>query len=195
MLDEPVPGFRLDLPLVDAFVDGRLDEAGEAGLADQVALVMPFHAQLPIPIAAALERVERRLGGDAELFAWLDRHPGRPRMTARCYAVIALLDEVGAMPPVVTALRELREREPDPEPLRPFLVPATTDETLPSVSYGIEETLGDGRPADAVTAAVAAAQWLRRLTPRAAELDPKLQELGDRAALVAQEARAAIGDG
>ncbi|WP_214369969.1 hypothetical protein [Pseudonocardia sp. H11422] len=192
MLDEPVSGFRLDLELVDAFADGRLDDAGEAELADQVALLMPFHAMMPIALVATLQRVERRLGGEAEMFAWLDGHPGRPRMTTRSYGVIALLDEVGGLRPVVTALRELRAREPDPPGLTPFLIPATTNETLPSVAHGIEELLGDDRPAEAVRAAIEAAEWVGRLAPRAAELDPELAELGELADRVAAAAREAV---
>ncbi|MHA6793304.1 hypothetical protein ACVGVM_07250 [Pseudonocardia bannensis] len=192
MIDEPVSGFRLDLDLVGAFVDGRLNDAGVAELADQVAMLMPFHASMPIALVATLQRVEHRLGGEAEMLAWLDRHPGRPRMTTRSYGVIALLDEVGGLRPVVTALRELRAREPDPPGLAPFLIPDTTSATLPSVAQGIESLLGDDRPAEAVGVAVEAAEWVGRLAPRAAELDAELADLGERAERAAAAAREAV---
>jgi hypothetical protein len=76
---------QFDPDLVDAFVEGRLDPAGEATLADQVAQAVPCHWAAPNPIVAALDRLRRHLAGDAGLFRWLDRHPGRPRVVARIY--------------------------------------------------------------------------------------------------------------
>jgi hypothetical protein len=69
---------RLDRELVNALVSGRLDEAGEAVLAEQVARVIPHHWTLPNPLAADLSRIEHHFGGEPAVFEWPERHPGRP---------------------------------------------------------------------------------------------------------------------
>ena len=61
----------------------RLDDAGRATLADEVARMLPFHLQLPNPVIADLVAVTGHLGGDEALLRWLDGYPGRPRVTAR----------------------------------------------------------------------------------------------------------------
>ncbi len=43
--------FELDPRLVDRFVAGTLDPAGEAALAEEVARLLPFHAELPNGLA------------------------------------------------------------------------------------------------------------------------------------------------
>jgi hypothetical protein len=54
----------LDRELVDAFVDGRLDPAAQARLADQVARLLPLQATAPNPV-------------------WTGTR-GMPRLVARC---------------------------------------------------------------------------------------------------------------
>jgi hypothetical protein len=61
--------FRLDRELVEAFEEGRLDQEGEAVLADQVARILPFHSVLPNPLAASLARVSQHLGGQQALLS------------------------------------------------------------------------------------------------------------------------------
>lgn len=118
--------FKLDRSLVEAFVAGTLDPQGEAELAAQVARVIPFHAMAPNPVAAGLSRIIHHLGDERALLAWLDRHPGEPRLVARLFVLIGLLDRYGDEPAVVTALRALaaiamlqqiapRARELDPK--------------------------------------------------------------------------------
>ncbi|MCW2870022.1 hypothetical protein [Actinacidiphila oryziradicis] len=85
-----------------------------------------------------MSQIIDHLGNQRALLAWLDRHPGRPRLVARLYVLIGLLDLYSAKPAVVTALRELRERTPYPPGLEDYLVPATDDETLASLAFKIE---------------------------------------------------------
>lgn len=170
-------GYTFDPDLVDAFVEGKLDPRGEVELADQVARVIPYHWAGPNPMVVALEKLRRHLGGDAGLFAWLERHPGRPRVVAGLYTVIGLLDRVSDNPGVVTALRELRERTPDPPELREYLVPHTDEETLASLSGSIEALLGDELDR-AVSVATAALGMLRQIAPHVGELDPDARDLG-----------------
>jgi hypothetical protein len=179
--------FHLDREMVDDFVAGRLGPGAEEVLAEQVARVMPFHWSLPHPGAARLSRITRHLGGEPALLAWLDRHPGLPRLTARSYAVIAVLDHLSARSAVVTALGEFRARNPDPPGLADYLPPRTDHETLASLSYAIEALLGDDRADDAVRLADAAAALVRSVSPRAAELDP---DVGDLVAELEQARRA-----
>ncbi|MEU6097252.1 hypothetical protein [Streptomyces sp. NPDC047079] len=172
-------GFTLDPVLVSDFVAGTLDARGEAALAGQVARLMPVHWALPNKLTETMTQVVDHLGGQRELMAWLDRHPGLPRLTARLYVFMGLLDRFSANPAVVTALRESRERTPYPRGLHDYLVPETDDETLGSLAYKIEELLGDGRRDDATELALATAEWLRETAPRAEELDPEVGDMGE----------------
>jgi hypothetical protein len=171
--------FRLDRQLVDAFEAGRLDQEGEAVLADQVARILPFHSVLPNPLAASLARISQHLGGEQGLLSWLDRYPGIPRLTARLYRVMALLDQLSAHPVIVDALREFREKTPYPPGLVKYMPPDTSHETLSSVSFAIESLLADDRPEEARRVADAAVELLHTLAARAAEIDA---QGGDRAA-------------
>ncbi|MCU1627316.1 MAG: hypothetical protein JWP64_2265 [Pseudonocardia sp.] len=173
----PVSVFRLDPELVDAVVSGDADPQAVAALADQVATVLPWHASLPPDIAGHLTRLVRHLGGDDALLGWLDEHPGRPRVAARLYRLIGLLDGISGSSAVITALRELRERTPYPAGLEGYLVPDTDSSTLGSLAQQIEELLGNGRPDDAVALSLATIAALRDVVPRAVELDPELQGL------------------
>jgi hypothetical protein len=171
--------WRLEPDFVDAFVAGDITEAEEAALADEIARLLPFHAELPVPVAAALSRLLNHLGGSTGMWAWLDRHPGRPRVVARLYRLMAVLDRVSAEPGVVTALAEFRERTPYPPGLEDHLIPITSEETLASLSGRIELLLGEDQLAKAVQAADAAAGMLAEIAPRAAELQPELAVLRD----------------
>jgi hypothetical protein len=174
----PAPDWYLDPALVDGFVAGKLDEHGEAFLAGEIAKVLPFHAELPHPLAAQLTRIADALGGEPAVWAWLDRFPGRPRAIARLYAAQGLLDRVGAEPAVVTALAEYRTHTPFPPGLENHLVPVTSVETLPSLSGEIELLLRRDQVDEAVRVALAATELLARLAPRVAELEPALAGLG-----------------
>ncbi|HXR67288.1 MAG TPA: hypothetical protein VN712_01500, partial [Dermatophilaceae bacterium] len=123
----------------------RLDDASRATLADEVARMLPFHLQLPNPVIADLVAVAGRLGGDKALLRWLDGYPGRPRVTARLFQVIDLLDRWSAVPGVVLALEQRRARDPYPHALAGYLVPDTTSGTLASLGQLIESRLADDR--------------------------------------------------
>jgi hypothetical protein len=176
--DRPKTAWRLAPELVDGFIDGSLDPSEDAALADEVARLMPFHTDLPNPVVAALSRLTTKLGGTAGLWAWLDRHPGRPRIVSRLYSFVALLDRISAEPAVVTALKEFRERTPYPPGLEGFLVPVTTEETLASLAQDIELLLAKDRLEEAVALALATADVLAEIAPRVAELNPELAGLG-----------------
>jgi hypothetical protein len=182
----------LDRELVEAFVRDELDSAAEQALAEQVARLLPFHWTLPNPLAASLSRLTSHLGGDAGLLTWLDRHPGHPRLTARLYRAIGLLDQVSAEPPVVAALSELRTHDPYPPGLEAHLVPRTSRETLASLSHAIESLLGEDRTAEAVALADATLAVLHRIAPCAAALDPRLEYLSGEAEQVRRAVRAAV---
>jgi hypothetical protein len=170
---------ELDKALVDAFVADALDAPGEAVLAEQVSRVLPMHWAAPNPIAAALSQLAHKLGGERELFGWLERHPGRPRLVARLYVVISLLDRISDEPAVVTALGELRERVPYPPGLAGHLAPDTDDATLAELSARIEALLADDRTDEAFRLAVAALAMLREVAPRVGERDAELRPLAD----------------
>jgi hypothetical protein len=177
--DRPRSAWRLDPDFVDAFVAGDLTEAEETALADEIARLLPFHSELPHEVARTLSTLLTHFGGEQGLWAWLDRHPGRPRVVARLYRVMALLDRVSAEPGVVTALAELRERTPYPPGLEGHLVPSTSVETLASLSGRIELLLGEDELDEAVRVADAAVRTLAEIAPRAAELQPELAGLRD----------------
>ncbi|MFI1166988.1 hypothetical protein ACH4UM_26155 [Streptomyces sp. NPDC020801] len=187
-------GFGLDVALVGAFVAGTLDPQSEAALADQMAQLLPFHGVLPNSTTESMAQVIDHLGGQRELMAWLDRHPGPPRLTARLYVLMGLLDEFSERPAVVTALRESREQTPYPPGLKGHLVPETDDETLGGLACKIEELLGDGRKEDAVELALAAASWLHQVSPRAEQLDPGVGDMGDLMDHVRQDIRTAAAE-
>lgn len=171
----------LDFDLVDAFVDGTLAPSGQDVLADQVAQVIACHWAAPNPVVYALNRLRRHLGGDVQLFTWLEQHPGRPRLVAHIFAVITLLDRNGAYPAVVSVFRELRRREDDPPELKGLMGPVTDEATLVGLSGTIELMLCEGDFRRAADAARAAIGILRKIAPRAAELDPDLRDLARQA--------------
>jgi hypothetical protein len=191
---EPVPGFSLDPVLVKNFVAGRLDEQCQAGLADQVSHLIAFHTELPNALVAKLARIVRHLGGDTELVAWLARFPGRPRIVARLFTLIELLDRFSAEPAVVAALAELRAGTPYPPGMAGYLSPDTNDETLSGLAWHIEALVADDRMPEAVRLALDAAALLAQVLRRAGELNPQMPEhsdLVDRAREAIAEAAAA----
>ena len=178
MSELPGTAFDLDPDLVAAFRAGRLDDEELARLADQVSRVLPFRAELPNPLAASLVRVAERVGGDEALLRWLDGFPGRPRLTARLFWVIDVLDRYSAADGVLEALGELRARDPFPHGLEGHLVPDTASYTLASLGEEIQELLGRDRLADAGNLAFRALALLSDIAPRAAELDWHAADLG-----------------
>ncbi|MFD1276888.1 hypothetical protein ACFQ51_49195 [Streptomyces kaempferi] len=126
----PPAGFGIDRSLVSGFVAGELSQQDEAELARQMAGLLPFHWSQPNSYASITSQVTDHLGGQRELMTWLDRFPGVPRLVARLYVLMGLLDQYSENAAVVTALRELRERTPYPAGLKGYLVPETDDETL-----------------------------------------------------------------
>ncbi|MEU3247351.1 MULTISPECIES: hypothetical protein [unclassified Streptomyces] len=175
----PPTGFGVDRSLVSGFVEGALSPQDEAELAGQMAGLMPFHWSQPNSFASIMSQVTDHLGGQRELMAWLDRFPGRPRLVARLYVLMGLLDRYSESTAVVTALREHREETPYPAGLKGYLVPETDDETLAGIAFRIEELLGDGDKDKAVDLALATTDCLRRIAPRAEELDPGIGDLGE----------------
>ncbi|MEU7411277.1 hypothetical protein AB0B40_18465 [Streptomyces sp. NPDC042638] len=100
--------YGLDRGQVGAFVAGTLDAEGEAALAHQVARLLPFHWTWPNRVGEGMRQLIDHFGDQRELMAWLDRHPGLPRLVARLYVFMGLLDRYSAVPAVVTAMREYR---------------------------------------------------------------------------------------
>jgi hypothetical protein len=161
---------NLDRKLVDGFTSGKLDHSGEAALAEQVARLLPTHWMLPNSAASALSKLTKHLGGPPALEAWLDGHPGHPRLVARAYRLIGLLDRLSGRRAVVAALAELRAEAGDPPGLQGYLMPATTDETLASLAEQIESILADRPVEDVLRLALATVDLLQRLAPRVPEL-------------------------
>ncbi|MGY5052915.1 hypothetical protein ACWDFR_02390 [Streptomyces sp. 900105755] len=186
--------YGLDHRQVAGFVAGTLDAEGEAALARQVARLLPFHWTWPSRVAEEMSQIMDHVGGQRELMSWLDRHPGLPRLVARLYVFMDLLDRYSALPAVVTAMREYRERTPYPPGLEPYLVPATDDDTLASIAFKVEKLLGEERTREAVELALATAAWLQQIAPRARELSPEVGELNELMEQARQDVRAAAAD-
>ena len=175
--DGPVSVYRLDPELIDAVVTHEGDRQAAAALADEVAVVLPWHAELPHEITGHLTRLIRHLGGDDALLRWLDEHPGLPRVVARIYRLVGLLDGISGSRSVIAALRELRERNPYPPGLERYLPPDTDSGALASLAQHVESLLGEGRDDDAVALSLTTIAVLKDLAPRAIELDPSLRGL------------------
>jgi hypothetical protein len=122
--------------------------------------------------------VAERVGGDEALLRWLDGFPGRPRLTARLFWVIDVLDRYSAADGVLEALGELRARDPFPHGLEGHLVPDTASYTLASLGEEIQELLRQDRLEDAGNLALRALALLSDIAPRAAELDWHAADLG-----------------
>ena len=191
----PIPGFYLDPKLVTRFVADELDEEGQAELADQVAAVAMYHAELPNALAVLMTRFVKHLGGETALVRWLDRFPGRPRLVARLFALVDMLITFSAEPAVVTALSELRVGAPDPPGLSNYLsLDPDDDETLGGLAWHIEQLAADDRMADAVRLAQDPATLVERIAPRARELNPNLPDLAELAARASEAVGEAAGE-
>jgi hypothetical protein len=177
MSELPRSAFRFDPELVSAFLQDRLDDAGRATLADEVARLLPFHTQLPHQVTADLVAFTGHLGGDEALLRWLDGYPGRSRVTVRLFRVIDLLDRWSAVPGVVLALEQRRARDPYPHALAGYLVPDTTSGTLAGLGQLIESRLADDRLDEAGCVALRSLALLADIAPAAAELDRQAAEL------------------
>ncbi|MFD9002645.1 hypothetical protein ACFV0T_16950 [Streptomyces sp. NPDC059582] len=177
-LSQPV-GFGIDGELVSGLIADELSPRQEAELAGQVARLLPFHYVQTNTYASIMSQVTDHLGGQQKLVDWLDRFPGLPRLTARLYVLMGLLDGFSEKHAVVTALREFRERTPYPSGLKGYLVPETDDETLAGLASRIEDLLGDGETDRCVELALATTVCARQIAPRAAELDPEVDDLGE----------------
>jgi hypothetical protein len=164
--------------VVAAFVAGTLDARGEDVLADQVARLVAQPGPLPDASASALTRIVHTLGGEDALLTWLDRHPGRPRLTARLIALTDLLDRYSFQPAVVAALRELRAHRRYPPGLEEYLPVDTDATTLADLGGKIELLLADDDLAEAGRVAPATVAMLTELAPRVTARDPGLAELG-----------------
>lgn len=172
-------GFTLDSAQVSAFAAGTLDAEGEAALADDIARMLPHHWDLPTKSVEALTPVVDHLGGQQQLMAWLDRHPGRPRLIARIYVLLGHLDQYSEDPAVLEAVRHARAQDPFPVALRGYLTPDTNAETLGSLAFRVEELLGDDRVDDAVALALAIADWLHGAAEKAESPSADVREMGE----------------
>jgi hypothetical protein len=181
----------LDRHLVDEYISGNLDAAGEAALKEQVARLLPFRWALPNSAAAAVTVLTKHLGGVPALYAWLDQQPGLPRLAARAYPLVDLLDRISDRPAVIAALTQVRGRTGDPPGLQGYLVPDTTAETLASLGQLIESLLADDSGDDARRVALSTIGLLERLAPRVEEQDPELAGLGREVARIRQALREA----
>jgi hypothetical protein len=188
----PESAYELEPALIDAFVVDELNDAGQHLLAEQVARLLPLHWTLPHELQGQLKRITDHLGSRRALLAWLDRHPGEPRLVARIYALTGLLDSYSDNPAVVTALAEFRDRTPYPPGLEDHLTPSTDIGTLASLSGKIESLMGEGRTEEAARVALATLDMLREIAPRVIEHDSTLHDFGDVVAEVQRELVEAI---
>ncbi|MEU4169860.1 hypothetical protein AB0F46_23645 [Streptomyces sp. NPDC026665] len=172
-------GFALDSAKVSGFTAGTLSAEDEASLADEIARMLPHHWDLPTKSVEALTPVVDHLGGQQQLMAWLDRHPGRPRLVARIYVLLGHLDQYSEDPAVVDAVQQARAKDPFPVGLRGYLAPETNAETLGSLAFRIEELLGESRVDDAVALALATADWLRGAAENADAPSADVREMGE----------------
>jgi hypothetical protein len=176
----------LDRDLIDAYMSGSLDAAGAAALKEQVARMLPFRWALPNGAAAAVSALIKHLGGPPALYVWLDEQPGLPRLAARAYRLIELLDRLSDQPAIVSALRQVREGTVDPPALQGYLLPVTTPETLASLVQLIESLLADDSGDDARRVALATVDLLELLARRASKQGPELTGLDREIAQVRQ---------
>ncbi|MEU4090726.1 hypothetical protein [Streptomyces aureus] len=172
-------GFTLDSAMVSDFVTGTLSSEDEGKLADEVAELLPHHWDLPTKSVEALTPLMDHFGSQQKLMAWLDGHPGRPRLTARIYVLLGHLDQYSEDQAILAAVRHARAQDPYPQGLRGYLTPETNDETLGGLAFRIEELLGDNRERDAIALALATADWLQRAAQNAESPDDDVREMGE----------------
>ncbi|MFD8733656.1 hypothetical protein ACFV06_01935 [Streptomyces sp. NPDC059618] len=172
-------GFALDSAMVSDFIAGTLGSQDEERLAGDVAEMLPHHWDLPTKSVEALTPLMDHFGSQQKLMAWLDDHPGRPRLTARIYVLLGHLDQYSEDHAVLAAVRHARAQDPYPDGLRGYLTPDTNDATLGGLASRIEELLGDNREKDATALALATADWLRRAAQNAEAPDADVREMGE----------------
>lgn len=171
--------FWLDDREVREFVAGRLDAAGEERLAGQVAALIFARKPLPNHVVANLSHIERHLGGGRGLLAWLSNFPGRPRFAARIAVVGDVLDRVSEDPEALGALRSYRERTPHPPGLDGYLIHATDETTLASLSSLIEHLVENGKITEAGQLAAATIAMLDEALRPAAERSAQIAAVLD----------------
>jgi hypothetical protein len=98
-------------------------------------------------------------------------------VVVRAYRLVGLLEEISGTSAMVTALRELRARHPDPPGLERYLPPDTDSSSLAALAQHVEILLREGRDDDAVALELATIAMLQGLVPRAVELDPSMRWL------------------
>lgn len=168
------PPFWLDDELVDAFVQQRLDTAGEERLARLVAPLVPAHRSLPNHTVGTLGRVTHYLGGGSGVLTWLDRFPGEPRVVARLVRLGDVLETLSDDPAVLEAMTYVREQTLYPPGLAGHLVAATDDTVLASLAHDIEHLAAEGRLDEAVDVGLGAVGLLEQVLPLAARRDAEL---------------------
>ncbi|MFJ7336357.1 hypothetical protein ACIQUU_24330 [Streptomyces sp. NPDC101116] len=171
-------GYGLDSWRAGQFTAGTLTPQDEARLADEVAELLPHSWDIPTKSREALTTIIDHLGGQRELMAWLDRHPGRPRMIARLYVLMGHLDRYSDDATVVDALRSAREEDPFPAGLHDYLLPQTTDETLGTLASRLEKLLAEQREEDASALALATTAWLKGVAENADGPGSAVLEMG-----------------
>jgi len=177
MSELPRSAFLFDPELVRAFVQDRLDDAGRAALADEVARLLPFHRQLPHPVIADLVAVTAHLGGDEALLRWLDGYPGAATGDRAAAPGAQPARSLVGVPGGVLALEQRRARDPYPHALAGYLLPDTTSGALASLGQLIESRLADDRLDEARCLALRSLALLTDIAPAAAELDRRAAEL------------------
>ncbi|MFF7379242.1 hypothetical protein ACIP4Q_27890 [Streptomyces massasporeus] len=171
-------GYGLDSWRAGQFTAGTLTPQDETRLADEVAELLPHSWDIPTKSREALTTIIDHLGGQRELMAWLDGHPGRPRLIARLYVLMGHLDRYSDDATVVGALRSAREQDPFPAGLRDYLLPQTTDETLGTLASRMEKLLAQQREEDVTALALATTAWLKDVAENADSPGPAVPEMG-----------------
>ncbi|WP_431986543.1 hypothetical protein [Streptomyces griseoflavus] len=171
--------YGLDEEKVLRFAEDGLDPEEENRLAEEVAEVLPLGWSLSPRAKERLYTVSSHLGGEPQLLAWLDRHPGLPRLIARLTALTGNLDRYSDDPSVVEALRAARAAEPLPAALDGTLPPGTDEETLSDIAYRIDKLLFEQRTEDAARVALATTDWLRAAARRASPASPAVEEMAE----------------
>lgn len=172
---EQRPPFWLDDELVNAFVEKRIDTAGEERLARLVAPLVPAHRSLPNHTVGALGRVTHTLGGGSGVLSWLDGFSGEPRVVARLVRLGDVLEALSDDPAVLEAMTYVREQTLYPPGLAGHIVEATDETVLSSLAHDIEHLAAEGRLDEAVDVGLGAVGLLERVLPLAAQRDAELR--------------------
>lgn len=171
------PVFWLEDSTVAAFVEGRLDEAGERRLAEDVASLLAARHPLPNHVVAALSHVERHLGGGTAVVQWLATFPGRPRFVARVTVVADLLDQLSGDEAALAAIRDYRGRMPHPPGVDGHLTGHDPETTLGSLSWELQTLAHEGREEEAADLAFAVLDWLAEALAPVAGQVPALHDV------------------